>query len=859
MKKLLFLLCFFTIKLSAQTIKQDSVYLFSYCSLKNDGKIGLQLAWSTDKNTWNAIGSDFGVLGSDYGTWGAQKRMLSPFLWLGADGLWHCVFSVNEKDNALAHASSVDLIAWGRQSYPVFTGSENCLLPEFTYDTKTKQYLISWLSKKGDMTEVFTTTTKDFRSYGKEQKASLSARLNLRTEVKLGEKTETGLVYKVSSAVVNKLLKHLDTEKERQKLYRENLYEDTVKLANLKPLSAQVNIDFQKRKPISSTLMGIFFEDLNYAADGGLYAELIQNRDFEYKLSEKGGNDKSWTAIKAWHTTGQAKLTIDSIRPIHYNNAHFVVLTTTQKGDALVAEGYEGIALKAGEAYYFSLFAKNITGKNSKLSIQLKDASGKVFAEGAVNVKGNVWQRYEISLLVKESTANAELSIVPETAGQYALDMISLFPKKTFKGRRNGLRADIAQALADLHPRFVRFPGGCVAHGNGLDNIYRWKNTIGKLEERKPMFNLWGYHQSMGIGYGEYFDFCEDIGALPLPVIAAGVCCQNSSVGGAGQQGGIPMEQMDSYIQDILDLIEWANGDLNTKWGKVRAMNGHIKPYNLKYIGIGNEDLITDLFEERFRMIFKAIKAKYPEIVVIGTVGPWSEGTDYVEGWKLANEINIPMVDEHYYQSPGWFINNQDYYDNYDRSKSKVYLGEYAAHIGGRANNLHTSLVEALHLNSLERNGDVVSMSSYAPLLAKEGHTQWKPDLIFFNNTEVKTTVDYEVQKLYGVHAGESYIASQLELSDNDSYLKKRISVSVVEDSKTRDLIIKLVNVLPTSVDTKLNLKEFDYLPEALKITLAGNLKDTKVTPVESKQSVAPSFSTNLPAHSLTVIRLKRK
>jgi alpha-L-arabinofuranosidase len=398
-----------------------------------------------------------------------------------------------------------------------------------------------------------------------------------------------------------------------------------------------------------------------------------------------------------------------------------------------------------------------------------------------------------------------------------------------------------------------------VAHGNGLDNIYKWKNTIGKLEERKPMFNLWGYHQSMGIGYGEYFDFCEDIGALPLPVIAAGVCCQNSSVGGAGQQGGIPMEQMDSYIQDILDLIEWANGDLTTKWGKVRAANGHIKPYNLKYIGIGNEDLITDLFEERFRMIFKAIKAKYPEIVVIGTVGPWSEGTDYVEGWKLANEINIPMVDEHYYQSPGWFINNQDYYDNYDRSKSKVYLGEYAAHIGGRANNLHTSLVEALHLNSLERNGDVVSMSSYAPLLAKEGHTQWKPDLIFFNNTEVKTTVDYEVQKLYGVHAGESYIASQVELSDKDSYLQKRVSVSVVEDSKTKDLIIKLVNVLPTSVDTKLNLKEFDYLPEALKITLAGNLKDTKVLPVEGKQSVAPSFSTNLPAHSLTIIRLKRK
>ena len=444
------------------------------------------------------------------------------------------------------------------------------------------------------------------------------------------------------------------------------------------------------------------------------------------------------------------------------------------------------------------------------------------------------------------------------------MDMISLFPQKTFKGRKNGLRADLAQTLADLHPRFMRFPGGCVAHGNGIDNIYRWKNSVGPLESRKPMKNLWGYHQTMGLGYYEYFLFCEDIGAEPLPVLAAGVPCQNSAcipgkLLSGGQQGGIPMEEMDEYVQDILDLIEYANGDpKKSKWAKMRAEAGHPKPFNLKYIGIGNEDLITDAFEERFEMIYKAIKAEYPEITVIGTVGPFYEGTDYEEGWDLAARLKLPMVDEHYYNTPGWFINNQDYYDRYDRSKSKVYLGEYAAHLPGRPNNIETALAEALYLTSVERNGDIVSMTSYAPLLAKEGHTQWNPDLIYFNNKEVKPTVGYYTQLLYGQNAGDTYLPSDRKLDNSRADVQKRIASSVVCDSRTGDVIIKMVNLLPVSVKTTVNCPDIDSQQAVLKV-LSGKPADRQAKPVESALSVSERFDYEMPAYSLSVIRITDK
>jgi alpha-L-arabinofuranosidase len=527
-------------------------------------------------------------------------------------------------------------------------------------------------------------------------------------------------------------------------------------------------------------------------------------------------------------------------------------------GAGLVNEGFDGIAIKSGEKYNFSVFAGNPDKKSKKLLVRLIGKNGENYGETTINVHSPKWKKFEAVLIANQTVSEASLEIVPQTSGTIHLDMISLFPQKTFMGRKNGLRADLAQAIADLHPRFVRFPGGCVAHGDGLCNMYRWNNTIGPLESRVPQKNLWGYHQTAGLGYFEYFQFCADIGAEPLPVIAAGVPCQNSATGGAGQQGGIPMCDMDDYIQEVLDLIEWANGDVKTKWGKLRAEAGHPKPFNLKYVGIGNEDLINDIFEERFTMIFNAVKEKHPEITVIGTVGPSFEGTDYVEGWKIATKLGVPMVDEHYYQSPGWFIHNQDYYDKYDRSKAKVYLGEYAAHLPGRVTNIETALSEALYLTACERNGDVASMTSYAPLLAKEGHTQWNPDLIYFNNTEVKPTVDYFVQLLFGQNSGDIYLPSAVKLSDQNESVRKRVAVSVVRDSKSNDLIVKLVNMLPMEVNTKVNLEgPGDLNPSAIRTVLTGTPDDKKARPVVDNIAVSTDFPCILPAYSFTVIRIK--
>lgn len=401
------------------------------------------------------------------------------------------------------------------------------------------------------------------------------------------------------------------------------------------------------------------------------------------------------------------------------------------------------------------------------------------------------------------------------------------------------------------------FPGGCVAHGDGLGNIYRWQNTVGPLESRVPQRNLWGYHQTAGLGYFEYFQFCEDLGAEPVPVVAAGVPCQNSGVGGHGQQCGIPMCEMDNYIQELFDLVEFANGSTKTKWGKVRAEMGHPAPFNLKYLGIGNEDLISEVFEERYKMICRAFQEKHPEIIIIGTVGPFSEGTDYVEGWRIATELGLPLVDEHYYQPPGWYIHNHDYYDRYDRSKSKVYLGEYAAHLPGRPVNIETALAEALHLVSMERNGDIVHMSSYAPLLAKENRTQWNPDLIYFNNTEVKPTVGYHVQKLWGVHAGDEYIANSIDLTDKKEAVRKRVAASIVRDSATNDLIIKLVNLLPVSVNLALDKQDME-LPgnKVKKIILQGTPDDRKALPVETQISPEELDQIELQPYSLTIYRI---
>ena len=791
------------------TATPDSVSLFAYATRGDDGRSGLRFAWSMDGKHWFEIGQNYGYLRCDYGRWGSQKKMLDPNLKQLPGGEWLCIWKLNDHDG-YGQARSKDLIYWEAQQYP--------------------------------------RTTSDFEG--------------TRVKAKIAGHEETGTVSQVPWSVVDGLTQIYERNQYRNSLYGERPVQDKERFAGLKPVKATVTAQPEETKEISDLLMGIFFEDINYSADGGLYAELIQNRDFEYDPSDREG-DKNWNSTHSWKLEGEnATFTISTSDPIHPNNPHYAVLKTNQPGAALTNTGFDGIALKVGEKYDFSLFARIPEGsKSGKLLVRLVDADGTVQGETTVTVSSRSWKTYKAVLTAKTS-ADTRLELRPQSAGEIELDMISLFPQNTFKGRKNGLRPDLAQTLADMHPRFVRFPGGCVAHGDGLKNIYQWKNTIGPLEARKPARNLWGYHQSMGLGYYEYFQFCEDIGAEPLPVLAAGVPCQNSACHGdlrGGQQGGIPMSEMGAYIQDILDLIEWANGDARkTKWGKIRAESGHPKPFNLKYIGIGNEDLITDVFEERFTMIYLAIKEKYPEMIVVGTVGPFNEGTDYVEGWKLADKLGVPMVDEHYYQSPGWFLHNQDFYDKYDRSKkTKVYLGEYATHISGRRANMETALTEALYLAALERNGDVVHMTSYAPLLAKDGRTQWNPDLIYFNNREVRPTTGYYVQKLYGQHAGDHYIPSQVNLDNQDSRVKLRVGSSIVRDSKTGDVIVKLVNLLPVSIETDVRLPGMDGIQSSATRTVLAGAPEATPLPVTDTIEAGTSFKQELPAYSFTVIRLK--
>lgn len=842
-----------------QAARPDSAYIFAYATTKNNNKNGLHIAWSNNKEQWFEIGPEFSFVKSDYGNWGSEKRMIDPVLIRDNKGLWHAVWSLNNIDRALAHAVSKDLVNWQPQSYPVLANEGNCLKPEVEY--KNGLFNIYWASTKGSDTNWSMTTTSDFKSYAPAKSVKLELK-SIRKSVIISGQVQIGTIHKVSWGEIDNLIVKHNLTNYRNTLFAETTKDDQARFARLGEVKATVTINAKNTKSISDKLIGIFFEDINYAADGGIYAELVQNRGFEYKPSDRG-NDRSWNSRKAWKSVGEnVVFTTDSLNPLHENTPNYAVLDVKTKGAGLQNEGFDGIVLKAGDNYEFSVFAKLIEAKSAKLMVRLVNDKDEICGQGITGKLTNNWKKLTLTIKATKDCSNAKLELIPDAGGKYAFDMVSLFPQKTFMGRKNGLRADLAQVLADMKPRFIRFPGGCVAHGDGLHNIYNWKNTVGPLESRKPMRNIWNYHQTGGLGYFEYFQYCEDIGAAPLPVVAAGVPCQNSgkhecAIG--GQQGGIPMDHMDEYIQDIFDLIEWANGDpRKNKWAKMRADAGHPKPFNLKYLGIGNEDLISDVFEERFEMIFKAVKEKYPEITIIGTVGPFSEGSDYDRGWEFATEQKVEMVDEHYYQPPGWFIHNQDYYDKYDRNKSKVYLGEYASHLPGRPVNIETALTEALHLINVERNGDVVAMTSYAPLLAKEGHTQWNPDLIYFNNSEVKPTVGYQVQKLFGNNSGTKYIGNQVVLSDNRDAVTKRIACSVVKDEATNDYIVKLVNLLPVSTDLKLDLGDITPIADkASKTVLSGTPDDKNAMPVTEAINAGKIMNLTLKPYSLTIIRIK--
>ncbi|MBC6611123.1 carbohydrate binding domain-containing protein [Hymenobacter sp. BT507] len=619
-------------------------------------------------------------------------------------------------------------------------------------------------------------------------------------------------------------------------------------------------------KPISPDLFGIFFEDINYAADGGLYAELVQNRSFEYAPSDHEG----WNSLTAWEYLHEGyamgSVSVESAAPLHANNPHYATLRVEnpfQKGLGLKNTGFDGIPVRAGEKYNFSMWGRVKSGAAVPLLVQLRGAKDQVLAETTLSAQKADWQQYSATLAPSTTDDKATLVVLVTGKGVIDLDMVSLFPENTFHRHPNGLRPDLAQAIADIKPKFVRFPGGCLAHGDGLDNLYDWKKTIGPVEQRVAQRNIWNYHQTAGLGYFEYFQFCEDIGAKPLPVVAAGVSCQNSGgswrIGSVGQQA-IPISEMDAYVQDVLDLIEWANGPVTSPWGAKRAAAGHPAPFNLEYVGIGNEDKITPDFRSRFTLLYNAVHAKYPNLKIVGTVGPGPKGEDYDLGWALANQLDVPLVDEHYYEKPKWFWANNQRYDSYDRAKSKVYLGEYASW----GNTLYNALAEAAYMTSLERNGDVVQLASYAPLLAKEGHTQWNPDMIYFTNTTIVPTVNYYVQQLYGHNQGNTYHQGVVTLPTGAA-ADTTLAASCVRDAQTGDVILKLVNASPQVQTFPINLASFKGLTSAATLTVLSGDKDAKntfanpqtVLPKKSSYKAGKSFAYTSQPYSMVVIRVR--
>ncbi len=616
-------------------------------------------------------------------------------------------------------------------------------------------------------------------------------------------------------------------------------------------------------KAISDELIGIFFEDISSSADGGLYAELIQNGSFEYNPAERDGwgPGTAWKTIRPGHSLGKVEIRMDS--PIHPNNPTYMRLHTERvkeyydyagwKGFGLQNNGFEGISVKAQANYDFSVFLRNSgTAKQVRIVLAAPQGKGKdpkVLAETTLDVSAANWQKYEATLTAAEDCRDANLQILVQTPGDLDIDMVSLMPQDTYKG--HGLRKDLAEALEALHPKFMRFPGGCVVHGggDGFWDTYRWKTTIGPKEQRRGLKNTWGYHQSMGLGYYEYFQFCEDMGMQPLPILPCGVSCQGTN-GGWGMktqaQDVVPMSEMDEWVSEAIDLIEWANGDPATnKWAKMRAEAGHPKPFNLKYLGLGNEEKITPEFAERFRYIYNKVTKAHPEIIIVGTAGPGSHpgNPDLENGWKLADELGMPIIDEHYYEPNKYFLEKRQY-DAYPRDrKTKVYLGEYAA----KDKKLIDALAEGLYLLHVERNGDVVCMTSYAPLFAKKNATNWNPDLIYFDNERPYLTCSYYVQQMFGQSAGQYYYGDCVTFEGDAAGTiqpveKSNYGQSVVLNTQTRRLYVKLCNAGGEAKTAKLDLSRFRSMKKtATKTTLAGKADDENNY---EQQPIAPQTET---------------
>ena len=561
------------------------------------------------------------------------------------------------------------------------------------------------------------------------------------------------------------------------------------------------NMTVDAAKPVATiqpTMYGVFFEDINFGADGGLYAELVKNRSFEFPQPFVG-----WTPF--------GDVTVMDENPAFDRNPHYV--RVVNDGYLLRAgldnDGYRGIGIKEGKEYRFSVYARSTNGKPAKVAIELINSSGDNPVKSEITVTSGKWEKYTVVLKSNYTDAHSRLRVLlPEKGTSVDMDHISLFPVDTWKNRENGLRADLAQAIYDLNPGVFRFPGGCIIEGNSLASRYQWKNSVGQVENRPLNENRWNYtfkhrafpdyFQTLGMGFYEYFLFSEDIGAEPLPVVSCGLSCQYES------NEVVPLDELEPYIQDALDLIEFANGDTTTVWGKVRAQMGHPEPFNLKMIGIGNEQW-DKVYVERLEMFTKAIREKYPDIKIVGSSGPEADGEKFDYLWPEMKRVGVDLVDEHYYKEPAWFFANAGRYDSYDRKGPKVFAGEYASHdhSADKNNNWRAALSEAAFMTGLERNADVVLMATYAPLLAHSNAWQWNPDMIWFDNMQLMRTPSYYVQQMYGMNAGTEVLP--LTMDGKPVTGQDNLYASATLDSNTGEIILKIVNSGDKNAEVEIN------------------------------------------------------
>ena len=594
-------------------------------------------------------------------------------------------------------------------------------------------------------------------------------------------------------------------------------------------------VDFKKNGvEIQKTMYGIFFEDINYGADGGLYAELVKNRSFDFPQPFLG-----------WSTFGKVEIKNDG--PFE-NNPNYVRLSYSGHSDkhtGLENEGFFGIAVKQNNEYRFSVWSRKVSNEIAGIRVELIDEESNIITSQKLDVNSSDWKQYELILKPNRNYAKSRLRIFLTSKGGIDLEHVSLFPVDTWKGRKNGLRKDLAQALYDLKPGVFRFPGGCIVEGTDLNTRYQWKNSIGPVENRKLNENRWqytftnrffpDYYQSYGLGFFEFFQLSEDIGAEPLPVLSCGLACQFQNKD-EHAHAGVGAE-LDPYIQDALDLIEFANGSTETKYGKIRAEMGHPEPFNMKLIAIGNEQW-GSLYPERLEPFMKAIKARYPEIKIIGSSGPSPDGKDFEYGWQEMRRLKADLVDEHYYRDPAWFLSGAARYDKYDRKGPKVFAGEYACHPQNRKNNFESALCEAAFMTGFERNADVVHMCTYAPLFAHVQGWQWRPDLIWFDNMNSVRSVNYYVQQLYGHNAGTNVLntsENKLPLTGQDG-----IYASSVYDKNKNEIILKIANTSDAIKTINYNLKGLKNSERAAKKTILKSSGPDMENTLENPTAVAP-------------------